>query len=128
MYGDPMAPFMWRADGKLAPTGIVGDTGSHIFSFMEFLVGRVSSLIADNLIVTPKRPVVEGLAYGEQVKLKGDETWADITNPDATNSFAASRMAQPVSSTSVVSPLAASSCRPTKSTEPEAASPTPMTR
>ncbi|MGO8091865.1 Gfo/Idh/MocA family protein [Rhizobium leguminosarum] len=85
MYGDPNAPFMWRADGKLAPTGIVGDTGSHIFSFMDFLVGRVSSLIADNLIVTPRRPVVEGLAYGQQVKLSGNKSWANITNPDATN-------------------------------------------
>ncbi|MBM7324833.1 Gfo/Idh/MocA family oxidoreductase [Agrobacterium sp. S2] len=85
MYGDPMAPYMWRADGRLAPTGIVGDTGSHIFSFMEFLVGRVSSLIADNLIITPRRPVVEGLGYGEKVALNGEERWADITNPDATN-------------------------------------------
>lgn len=85
MYGDPLTPFMWRADGKLAPTGIIGDTGSHVFSFMEFLVGRVTSLIADNLIITPKRPVVEGLGYGEKVALKGDETWADITNADATN-------------------------------------------
>jgi predicted dehydrogenase len=85
MYGDPNAPFMWRADGKLAPTGIVGDTGSHIFSFMDFLVGRVSSLIADNLILTPRRPIVHGLAYGEQVKLSGAEQWADVTNPDATN-------------------------------------------
>lgn len=85
MYGDPNAPFMWRADGKLAPTGIVGDTGSHVFSFMDFLVGRVSSLIADNLILTPRRPIVRGLAYGEQVKLNGTEEWADVTNPDATN-------------------------------------------
>jgi predicted dehydrogenase len=85
IYGDPNAPFMWRADGKLAPTGIVGDTGSHIFSFMDFLVGRVSSLIADNLILTPRRPIVQGLAYGEQVKLSGAEEWADVTNPDATN-------------------------------------------
>jgi predicted dehydrogenase len=85
MYGDPNAPFMWRADGKLAPTGIVGDTGSHVFSFMDFLVGRVSSLIADNLILTPRRPIVQGLAYGEQVKLNGTEEWADVTNPDATN-------------------------------------------
>lgn len=85
MYGDPLAPYMWRADGTLAPTGIVGDTGSHIFSFMEFLVGRVSSLIADNLILTPKRPVVKGLGYGERVELKGDEEWAEISNPDATN-------------------------------------------
>lgn len=85
MFGDPMAPFMWRADGRLAPTGIVGDTGSHIFSFMEFLVGRVSALIADNLIVTAKRPVVQGHAYGERVTLTGDEAFADVTNPDATN-------------------------------------------
>jgi predicted dehydrogenase len=85
MYGDPSAPFMWRADGKLAPTGIVGDTGSHVFSFMDFLVGRVSSLIADNFIVTPRRPVIKGLAYGEQAKLTGNETYAEVTNPDATN-------------------------------------------
>lgn len=85
MYGDPLASFMWRADGALAPTGIIGDTGSHIFSFMEFLVGRVSALVADAFITTPKRPVVEGLAYGEQVRLTGGETYAEITNPDATN-------------------------------------------
>lgn len=85
MYGDPLAPFMWRADGKLAPTGIVGDTGTHVFSFMEFLVGRVSELIADNYIVAPRRPVVSGLAYGEQAALTGDEQWSDVTNPDGTN-------------------------------------------
>lgn len=84
MFGDPLAPFMWRADGKLAPTGIVGDTGSHVFSFMEFLVGRVSSLVANNIIATPRRPVVSGLAFGEVAELSGDENWADVTNPDAT--------------------------------------------
>ncbi len=42
VFGDPSAPFMWRADGALAPTGIVGDTGTHVFSFMAFLVGPVS--------------------------------------------------------------------------------------
>lgn len=85
MYGDPLAPFMWRADGKLAPTGIVGDTGTHVFSFMDFLVGRVSALIADNYIVTPRRPMVAGLAYGEQATLTGDEQWSDVSNPDGTN-------------------------------------------
>lgn len=85
MYGDPLAPFMWRADGDLAPTGIIGDTGSHVFSFMEFLVGRVSSLIADNFIVTPRRPVIEGLAYGEDAAPEGSETWADVSNPDGAN-------------------------------------------
>lgn len=85
IYGDPLTPFMWRADGNLAPTGIVGDTGSHVFSFMDFLVGRVSSLVADNFVVTPRRPVVNGVGLGEKVELKGDEEWADITNPDGAN-------------------------------------------
>lgn len=86
MFGDPRAPFMWRADGKLAPTGIVGDTGTHVFSFMEFLVGRVKSLVADNMIVTPRRPVLSGSALGSGAEaLTGNEEWADVTNPDATH-------------------------------------------
>lgn len=85
MYGDPLAPFMWRADGALAPTGIVGDTGTHVFSFMDFLVGRVTELIADTYITTPRRPVVSGLGYGEQTSLTGSEAWADVTNPDGAN-------------------------------------------
>ncbi|MEN9411117.1 MAG: hypothetical protein RL216_3091 [Pseudomonadota bacterium] len=86
MFGDPLAPFMWRADGTLAPTGIVGDTGSHVFSFMDFLVGRVQSLVADNLIVTPRRPVVAGSALGAAAGgLTGQEDWAEVTNPDATH-------------------------------------------
>ncbi|MCB1348093.1 MAG: Gfo/Idh/MocA family oxidoreductase [Maritimibacter sp.] len=84
MFGDPRAPFMWRADGKLAPTGIVGDTGSHVFSFMEFLVGRVTSLIANNIIVTPRRPVIRGSAFGDVADLTGSEEWSEVTNPDAT--------------------------------------------
>lgn len=84
MFGDPMAPMMWRADGAQAPTGIVGDTGSHVFSFMEFLVGRVASLVADNLIVTPRRPVVAGSVLGAEAAGEVTE-WADVTNPDATH-------------------------------------------
>lgn len=85
VYGDPVAPFMWRADGALAPTGIVGDTGTHVFSFMDFLVGRVTDLIADTYIVTPRRPVVPNMAYGAQTALAGTEQWADVTNPDGCN-------------------------------------------
>lgn len=82
MYGDPSAPFMWRANGDLAPTGIVGDTGSHVFSFMEALVGKVRSLIADTFVVTDKRPVVDGVELGSETALTGAENWADVTNPD----------------------------------------------
>ncbi|MCB1332849.1 MAG: Gfo/Idh/MocA family oxidoreductase [Roseivivax sp.] len=83
MFGDPLVPFMWRADGAQAPTGIVGDTGSHVFSFMEFLVGRVASLVAETFVVTPRRPVVEGLGLGEAAALTGTERWAEVSNPDA---------------------------------------------
>lgn len=85
VLGDPNAPFMWRADGKLAPTGIVGDTGSHVFSFMDLLVGRVAELIADCNIVTKKRPIVKGFNYGTGAKLTGKEEMAEVTNTDATN-------------------------------------------
>lgn len=85
MYADPGAPFMWRADGKLAPTGIVGDTGSHVFSFMDFLVGRVSALVADNIITTRQRPMVAGSSLGQGGELTGKEAMAEVTNPDATN-------------------------------------------
>jgi predicted dehydrogenase len=85
VFGDPLAPFMWRADGNLAPTGIVGDTGTHVFSFMDFLVGRVSEVFADNYIVTPRRPVVSGLGLGAQAAPSGIEEWSDVTNPDGSN-------------------------------------------
>ena len=83
VFGDPAAPFMWRADGTKAPTGIVGDTGSHVFSFMHFLVGRVQSLIADNRIFTTHRPVVAGSVLGSGAP-SGADAMAEVTNPDAT--------------------------------------------
>ncbi len=86
VFGDPAAPYMWRADGDLAPTGIVGDTGSHVFSFMEFLVGRVSSLIADNYIIADSRPKLADQDLGAAAPtLTGDEEWGAVTNPDGTN-------------------------------------------
>lgn len=80
-----MAPYMWRANGDLAPTGIIGDTGSHVFSFMEFLVGKVSTLIADNYIATPTRPVATAHELGQDAALTGQEDQADVSNPDGSN-------------------------------------------
>ncbi|MCB4379071.1 Gfo/Idh/MocA family oxidoreductase [Synechococcus sp. MU1644] len=86
IYADPLAPYMWRANGDLAPTGIIGDTGSHVFSFMDFLIGRVSSLIADSYITAPKRPKIEGVDFGGAAPEITDQTeWGDVTNPDGTN-------------------------------------------
>ena len=72
-YADPTAPYMWRADGALARTGIIGDTGSHVFSFMDFLVGRVTGLVADTYITTAARPV------------EGSDEMRPVTNPDGAN-------------------------------------------
>lgn len=80
VFGDPAAPFMWRADGELAPTGIVGDTGSHVFSFMDFLVGPVESLIADCFIATARRPEAAGHVAGSPVDAGAHR---EVTNPDA---------------------------------------------
>ena len=86
IYGDPLSPYMWRANGGLAPTGIIGDTGSHVFSFMDFLVGKVSSLIADNYVTASRRPKVDGLGYGDAPPPITEETeWGDVTNPDGSN-------------------------------------------
>jgi predicted dehydrogenase len=84
-FGDPSAPYMWRADGKLAPTGIVGDTGSHVFSILDRLVGRVDRLIADCQIITPSRPRVDGFTYGGSATLTGSEEMVAVTNTDAAN-------------------------------------------
>lgn len=84
-FGDPDAPFVWRADRNLAPTGIVGDTGSHLFSFMQFLVGKTEALFADNYIIASHRPrtaksVTKGLNdSGTEAEM------VEVTNPDGTN-------------------------------------------
>ena len=86
VFGDPLAPYMWRADGNLARTGIIGDTGSHVFSFMEFLVGRVSSLIADSYVTTDKRPKLDGAGLGgDAPEITAATEWCDVTNPDGAN-------------------------------------------
>jgi predicted dehydrogenase len=85
IMADPKAPFMWRCDAALAPTGIVGDTGSHVFAFLDRLVGRVSTLVADCNIVTAERPVVEGFNYGAVASPTDSGRTARVTNPDVAN-------------------------------------------
>lgn len=85
ILADPLAPFMWRADGDLAPTGIVGDTGSHVFSFMNFLIGDVAEVMADCRIFTKERPELQGFNYGSVPVLTGKEPMKAVTNIDAVN-------------------------------------------
>jgi predicted dehydrogenase len=82
VLADPEAPFMWRCDGKLAPTGVVGDVASHVFSFVHMLIGSIDSLVADVAITTPSRPVIEGFGYGVQARKPASAPMREVTNPD----------------------------------------------
>ncbi|PBB52935.1 MULTISPECIES: Gfo/Idh/MocA family oxidoreductase [Mesorhizobium] len=82
-HGDPRAPFIWRLDGELARTGIVGDTGSHVFSFIDYLVGEVDELVAHCPIVFGERPDVPGATYGGQAAAAVTGKTRKVTNPDA---------------------------------------------
>lgn len=81
-HGSPDAPFIWRLDGDLAPTGIVGDTGSHVFSLMDYLAGEVDELIAHCPTIFAERPDVPGAVYGGQASAAGATTTRAVTNPD----------------------------------------------
>jgi predicted dehydrogenase len=75
---DPRAPFVWRCDAKLSATGIVGDTGSHVFGFLDYLVGPVTELVADTAIQTKYRPSPNGSGDGSDAAGLVEVTNLDI--------------------------------------------------
>jgi predicted dehydrogenase len=85
VLADPDAPFMWRCDGDLAPTGVVGDVASHIFSFIHMLIGPVETLVADVATITKARPVIEGFGYGVKAEKRAGANLRPVTNADLVN-------------------------------------------
>jgi len=85
VLADPDTPFMWRCDGELAPTGVVGDVASHLFSFINMLIGPVRDLVADVSTTTAQRSVVDGFGYGVQVQKPIRNAVRDVTNSDMVN-------------------------------------------
>ncbi len=85
VLADPRTPFMWRCDGNLAPTGVVGDVASHIFSFIHRFLGPVEKLIADVAITTRRRPYSEGFGYGVTSASATTAETREVTNPDLIN-------------------------------------------
>lgn len=79
---DPLAPFIWRLDGERARTGIVGDTGSHVFSFMDYLVGPVDEVMAHCPVMHKNRPNVAGAKYGDSARGEATGPTRAVTNPD----------------------------------------------
>lgn len=82
VLADPDTPFMWRCDGDLAPTGVVGDVASHVFSFVDMLIGPVASLVADVATTVPERAVVDGFGYGVQAARPEHAQMRAVTNSD----------------------------------------------
>ncbi len=82
VLADPRTPFMWRCDGNLAPTGVVGDVASHLFSFIHRLIGPIASLIADVSIIHPRRTYSEGFGYGVTNAVATSSETREVTNPD----------------------------------------------
>ena len=82
VLADPSAPFMWRCDGELAPTGAVGDIASHVFSLVDYLVGDIRTLTADAGTTTAERRYQEGFGYGVQASELADAPLRAVTNPD----------------------------------------------
>ena len=87
VVADPKAPFMWRCDGKLAPTGVAGDMAAHLFSIVDYLFGldQVAEINADAGITTKMRPYQEGYGYGAQAKSDAEVEMREVTNPDYLN-------------------------------------------
>jgi predicted dehydrogenase len=82
VLADPAAPFMWRCDGRLAPTGAVGDIATHVFSYIHRILGPIEELIADVAITTKTRPYSEGFGYGVQASAAAATGTREVTNPD----------------------------------------------
>ncbi len=57
---DPEAPWSWRLDP--AGAGVIADLGSHIIGLARFLLGPISSLVADLETVIKERPLAAGSA------------------------------------------------------------------
>lgn len=87
VLADPHAPFMWRCDGELAPTGVAGDMASHMFSIIDYLIGldQIEEINCDAGVVTKMRPFKEGFGYGGTMDDVDEADMREVTNPDYVN-------------------------------------------
>lgn len=84
VVADPKAPFMWRCDGELAPTGVAGDMAAHLFSIADYLFGldQIAEISADAGIITKMRPYKGGYGYGAAADSNEEAEMREVTNPD----------------------------------------------
>ncbi len=57
---DPDKPFNWRCDQSIAGTGTIGDSCSHVFSFIDYFGFRISEVYGTLRTVVQERPTASG--------------------------------------------------------------------
>ncbi|MBC9245177.1 Gfo/Idh/MocA family oxidoreductase [Paracoccus sp. 11-3] len=80
-FNDPDLPFSWRCTRKEAGSGALGDLGSHVISVAQYLMGDVTSTIAQTQTFFPTRPVPQG-AGGYSAKAAPDALRRQVENED----------------------------------------------
>ncbi|WP_207630263.1 Gfo/Idh/MocA family protein [Paracoccus xiamenensis] len=74
-------PFSWRCTRKEAGSGALGDLGSHVISVAQYLMGDVTSTIAQTQTWFPTRPVPQGAA-SYSAKAAADAPRREVENED----------------------------------------------
>lgn len=80
-FNDPDLPFSWRCTRKEAGSGALGDLGSHVISVAQYLMGDITSTIAQTQTFFPTRPVPQG-AGGYSAKAAANAPRRDVENED----------------------------------------------
>ena len=81
LMADPSIPFSWRHDRKLAGTGALGDTASHVLAFALSLVGDIDEVVGQMGTFIHERPLASS-GSGQSARAKGDEPRREVENED----------------------------------------------
>ena len=65
--GDPMVPFVWRFDRKLAGSGSMADKGSHILDLARYLIGEIHQVADMSEIFIKERPALDDASIRRKV-------------------------------------------------------------
>ena len=79
---DPAMPFVWRHDKRIAGTGTLGDTVSHVLSMLQYLGCHVAEALGHVRIVHGERPFVSGAAIGRSSDSAARSTMRTVDTDD----------------------------------------------
>ena len=74
-FSDPTKPFSWRCDSAVAGTGTIGDSCSHVFSFLDYFGFTIEEVFGNLRTVVERRPVIDaqGNPTGESRAVETDD-------------------------------------------------------